>query len=233
MKKTLGLVVILVVALVAFSGCTGQGADDGKVAGSDYVVEYEGGFLQTFAAFELTVTGPPQDLLACIEKGGKLAGRTFLNKEKFSGENAKVQVQLGGSSTFFEKNDYKIILRKTDELGKEEGKVVYSRKVKPSPAKLEITGTWFYKDFIPGTAMTVENTGDLPGEITAIKVIAKKGGGTYPLSVVVPPGGTNVVKTNMFSVSDEGSVRFTLMTGHSYFGKEYIEVAKFDGKVGT
>jgi len=192
------------------------------VPNSLYTVEHEVLMLSlhNYIVLELTITGPPDDLLVFIGDGGT-ESKVFLTKEQIASGKGKARFNFGND---IPAKFYQVIIRKSD-ITKIEGDVVYKGRIDFRGGSVEIVEVFVMKKWpMEGTYARLCNSGDLPITIDYFMVYSDEGEQKWSTPVTIAHGEyEDVIVSHKKETGRD-------MRIYAYSNDKVV--AKFEGKVG-
>ena len=197
---------------------------------SPYTVEHKIVMPDSYSLYpslELTITGPPDNLLVIISDGER-ESRSFISREQLASGEGKARFIFFGSSgksaesyNIVIKNSYNITIKKSD-IDKNEGETVYKGRIDFQGGSIEVVEV---SAMTKGTArVCLHNPGDLPVKIEYIRIYSSKGQEQESTIVTLAPGEYRNI--TIFCRPGRGEdIRLYV------YDSDRKEIAKFEGKI--
>ena len=213
----LATLVAMVCVLITERSTVGKAVPD-----SSYTVEHEvlmpGS--HNCIVLELTINGPPDDLLVFIGDGGT-ESKVFLTREQIASGKGKASFNF---SNDIPARFYQVIIRKSD-ITKIEGDVVYKGRIDFRGGPVEIVEVFVMKKWlIEETYARLHNFGDLPITIDYVMTYSDEGEQQWSTPVTIAHGEYEDV------IVSQKKERGRDMRIYAYSNDKVV--AKFEGKVG-
>jgi hypothetical protein len=170
-------------------------------------------------ALELTINGPPDDLLVFIGDGGT-ESKVFLTREQIASGKGKARFNFGND---IPARFYQVIIRKSD-VTKIEGDVVYKGRIDFRGGSVEIVEVFVMKKWlIEETYARLHNSGDLPITIDYVMTYSDEGEQEWSTPITIDYGEYEDV------IVSHKKERGRDMRIYAYSNDKVV--AKFEGKV--
>ena len=133
---------------------------------------------------ELTINGPPDDLLVFIGDGGT-ESKVFLTREQIASGKGKARFNFGND---IPAKFYQVTIKKSD-ITKIEGDVVYKGRIDFRGGSVEIVEVFVMKKWpMEGTHARLYNSGDLPIKIDYFMTYSDEGEQEWSTPVTIDYG---------------------------------------------
>ena len=212
----LATLVAMVCVLITERSTVGKAVPD-----SLYTVEHEVLMFDShnYIALELTINGPPDDLLVFIGDGGT-ESKVFLTREQIASGKGKARFNFGND---IPAKFYQVTIKKSD-ITKTEGDVVYKGRIDFQGGSVEIVEVSVIKKWLmEETYARLHNSGDLPIKIDHVMTYSDEGEQEWTTPITIAYGEYEAV---LVSHKKE---RGRDMRIYAYSNNKVV--AKFEGKV--
>ena len=192
------------------------------VPNSLYTVEHEVLMFDShnYIALELTINGPPDDLLVFIGDGGT-ESKVFLTREQIASGKGKARFNFGND---IPAKFYQVTIKKSD-ITKTEGDVVYKGRIDFQGGSVEIVEVSVIKKWLmEETYARLHNSGDLPIKIDHVMTYSDEGEQEWSTPITIDYGEYEDV------IVSHKKERGRDMRIYVYSNDKVV--AKFEGKVG-
>jgi len=213
--KKIGFAILMAMACVLIAGCVGEKT----MPNGPYTVEHKI-LMNFYPVLELTITGPPDDLLVFISDGEK-ESKTFIPREQMASGEGKARFSFGSS---IPAKSYKVTIKKSDP-SKSEGPVVYKGRINFQGGSLEVVDVSVMSKWpVVNTYARLYNSGDLPITIDYFVVYSDKGERKWSSPITIAPGEEKDIIV-LYEGKRNRDIRLYLYSNDKV-------VAKFEGKIG-
>jgi len=172
-----------------------------------------------YIVLELTINGPPDDLLVFIGDGGT-ESKVFLTREQIASRKGKARFNFGND---IPAKFYQVTIKKSD-ITKIEGDVVYKGRIDFRGGSVEIVEVFVMKKWpMEGTHARLYNSGDLPIKIDYFMTYSDEGEQEWSTPVTIDYGEYEDV------IVSHKKERGRDMRIYAYSNNKVV--AKFEGKV--
>ena len=212
----LATLVAMVCVLITERSTVGKAVPD-----SLYTVEHEVLMFDShnYIALELTINGPPDDLLVFIGDGGT-ESKVFLTREQIASGKGKARFNFGND---IPAKFYQVTIKKSD-ITKTEGDVVYKGRIDFRGGSVEIVEVFVMKKWlIEETYARLHNSGDLPIKIDHVMTYSDEGEQQWSTPITIDYGEYEDV------IVSHKKERGRDMRIYAYSNDKVV--AKFEGKV--
>jgi len=135
-------------------------------------------------ALELTITGPPDDLLVIVNNGEKDI-KAFISREQIVSGESKVRFGFGSSMPA---KSYQVTIKKSDP-SKREGRTVYKGRIDFQGGSVEIMEVSIIGEWpMINAYVRFYNSGDLPVMIDYFVIHSDKGEKKQSIPIIIAPG---------------------------------------------
>ena len=177
----LATLVAMVCVLITERSTVGKAVPD-----SLYTVEHEVLMFDShnYIALELTINGPPDDLLVFIGDGGT-ESKVFLTREQIASGKGKARFNFGND---IPAKFYQVTIKKSD-ITKTEGDVVYKGRIDFQGGSVEIVEVSVIKKWLmEETYARLHNSGDLPIKIDHVMTYSDEGEQEWSTPITIDYG---------------------------------------------
>jgi hypothetical protein len=212
----LATLVAMVCVLITERSTVGKAVPD-----SLYTVEHEVLMFDShnYIALELTINGPPDDLLVFIGDGGT-ESKVFLTREQIASGKGKARFNFGND---IPAKFYQVTIKKSD-ITKTEGDVVYKGRIDFQGGSVEIVEVSVIKKWLmEETYARLHNSGDLPIKIDHVMTYSDEGEQEWSTPITIDYGEYEDV------IVSHKKERGRDMRIYAYSNDKVV--AKFEGKV--